>query len=87
MTSAITSITKQIDEMHANAEEMSASTEELSASTEQMAATARGAVDYVHEVRSSTDNQLTTVQQMERHTVEMTEMAERLHQLVRQFTL
>lgn len=87
IATAITSITKQIDEMHANAEEMSASTEELSASTEQMAATARGAVDYVHEVRSSTDNQLTTVQQMERHTVEMTEMAERLHQLVRQFTL
>lgn len=87
IATAVTSITKQIDEMHANAEEMSASTEQLSASTEQMAATARGAVDYVHEVRSSTDNQLETVQKMGRHTEEMTQMAMRLHELVRQFTL
>lgn len=87
MVCAVGSIASQIEELNASAEQMSANTEEVSASMEEMAATANAASEYVHEVKSSTEEQITTVAVMNDQTVELSEMAKRLYSAVQKFKL
>ena len=87
MVSAVGAIASQVEELNASAEQMSANTEEVSASLEEMAATAHSASDYVHEVKGSTDEQITTVAAMNEQTVALSEMAKRLNSAVQKFKL
>lgn len=87
MVSAVGSIASQIEELNASAEQMSANTEEVSASMEEMAATAHAASEYVHKVKNATDEQITTVAEMNNQTVELSEMAKRLYDAVQKFKL
>ncbi|MFJ7738290.1 methyl-accepting chemotaxis protein [Lysinibacillus sp. NPDC097287] len=87
MVHAVGSIASQIEELNASAEQMSANTEEVSASMEEMAATANAASEYVHEVKNSTEEQITTVAEMNDQTVELSEMAKRLYSAVQKFKL
>lgn len=82
---AVGEIAGQIEEMNASAEQMSANTEEVSASMEEMAATAHAASDYVAEVKNATAEQMNTVEAMNKQTVKMSDMANRLHGAIQKF--
>ncbi|CAM5428541.1 Methyl-accepting chemotaxis protein OS=Lysinibacillus sphaericus OX=1421 GN=LS41612_21970 PE=3 SV=1 [Lysinibacillus sphaericus] len=84
---AVGEIAGQIEEMNASAEQMSANTEEVSASMEEMAATAHAASDYVAEVKNATAEQMNTVEAMNKQTVKMSDMANRLHGAIQKFKL
>lgn len=84
---AINEIGQEITHLSASAEEMSANTEEISASMEQMASTAQASTDYVHEVTNSTENQLQTVEKMNKQTMALSEMALALREAIEQFKL